>query len=215
MNVKYLGGIGYILILLGVFASFAQFGGLISVVGAILAGIAWINLGRASDDKIMTINGILMILLPILAVVIVFTMLMSVIGFAGMGTGMGMGIKPDVTMGFAAGLLMLILGLLGILFVVFHVLSHLRAGETFGVSFFKYSAYCQIASFVLSIVSFALLFGTLMSQMHMLVMMQNPNPAYLLTVFGLPIAVLLIAGLVGLIAYVFTIIAFFSLDEYY
>jgi len=213
MNVKYLGGIGYILILLGVFASFAHFGGLISVVGAILAGIAWINLGKASDDKIMTINGILMILLPILAVVIVFTMLISTIGIVGMG--MKYGIRPDVHMGFAAGLLMLILGLLGILLVVFHVLSHLRAGETFGVSFFKYSAYCQIASFVLSIVSFALLFGTLMTHMHMLTMMQSPNPAYLLTVFGLPIAVLLIAGLVGLIAYVFTILAFFSLDESY
>ncbi len=205
-TVKYLGGIGYILLLIGPLLSLgASAAGGLSLIGLILAAIAWIFMGRNLDDKVMLANGIMMIAEPIITIALTFGILMSIPSMAPK--------NPAVVI----QTLMLVIAvalIIGIICWALHVLSHLRAGNALDISMFKYSAYCQILSFVLVVLAFIWMFGNIAAIVPLLqTQAMRPNPALLLKIFGPAIGLIALGILLGVISNILSAIAFFSIEE--
>ncbi len=210
-TVKYLGGIGYILLLVGPLLSFgASAAGGLAIVGVILAAVAWILMGKSLGDKVMLANGIMMILGPIITFVAMFGILMSMLPTA----NPPMAPKNPVV---AIRTLMLVIAIaliVGIVCWVLQVLSHLRAGNALGISMFRYSAYCQILSFILIVLAFIWMFGNITAIVPLLqTQAVQPNPELLLKIFGPAFGLIALGGLLSIASNILSAIAFFSIEE--
>ncbi|GEM_PF-3786067 len=213
---KYLSGIGYILVLIGAMASITKFGGIITLAGIVLAEIAWILLGRKLYGKVMIRNGILMIVSPFLIAGIIIAVLISMSPHISEVSRYGrVDIMPEQIIHLVSIIALITLAVIAIGFVswILHVMSHLRAGNKLAIGTFKYSAYCQIASFLISVASLAWLFSNIMKVAPLLQKMTKPNIFVLSNLLGPAFITLMIAGVISVVAYVLSIVAFFSIEE--
>ena len=215
-TVKYLGGIGYILLLVGTLLSFgSSAAGVLAVVGVILAAVAWILLGKNLGDKVMLANGIMMIVGPIITFVAMFGILMSMIltpMFPTTNSPMAPK-NPAVVIQTLMSVIAIAL-IVGIVCWVLQVLSHLRAGNALGISMFKYSAYCQIISFILIVLAFIWMFGNIAAIVPLLqTQAMQPNPELLLKIFGPAFGLIAIGGLLSIVSNILSAVAFFSIEE--
>jgi len=213
--VKYLGGIGYLLVIIAPFfavrPSIALVFDALAFVGILLVAIAWIMLGRELGDNVMLANGIMMILAPIVSVGLLFGVIFTMLP----KTNYQPPTLPPNPMAFLKTLMIVVAIILVIGFVswLLHVLSLLRAGNKLGKSPFRYAAYCQIASFVIGIIGLALMINGVLSVAPLLqTQLIHPSPMMLYRIFGTSFVVLMIGGFVGFVSYVLACVGFFSIE---
>lgn len=210
---KYLGGIGYLLMVVTPLLAFGmQQLSPLGTLGILLAAVAWIILGRELDDKVMLANGIVMIATPLTLVVLLFGLIASMLP----KTNYQPPTLPPNAMAFVK-ILMVAMAVILILFVVgwiLHLLSLFRAGSKLRISLFTYSAYCQIVFFILAFLGGALMVNGVLSIAPLLqTQMMKPNPMLLYRIFGPAFVVFAIGGVVGMIANVLTAVGFLSLED--
>ena len=210
---KYLGGIGYLLMVVTPLLAFGmQQLSLLGTLGVLLVAIAWILLGRELDDRVMLANGILMIISPLISLIILFGVIASMLP----KTNYQPPTLPPNAMAFVKILMVAVAVILVLFFVewILHLLSLFRAGSKLRINLFTYSAYCQIASFISAVLGVALMINSILSIAPLLqTQMMKPNPMLLYRIFGPAFVVFAIGGVVGIIANVLAAIGFFSLEE--
>ncbi len=212
-TVKYLGGIGYILLLVGPLLSIGSsaVGGL-SLIGVILAAIAWIFMGKSLNDKVMLANGIMMIVGPILTAIAMFGILIPYLLPATNQPPVAPKNPAIVIQALMSAIAVILI--VGIVCWVLQVLAHLRAGNTLGISTFKYSAYCQIFSFVLIILALIWMFGNIAAIVPLLqTQATRPNPEQIFKIFGPTFGLIAFGGLLGIVSNILSAIAFLSIEE--
>ncbi len=201
-TIKYLGGIGYALILIGPLLSISRaFVGGVSVIGVILAAVAWIMLGNRLKDWVMTANGVMMIVGPVLMFAVTFGLLSAQLH--------GETMSPAAFLKVFSSIIFAALTV-GVICWVLQVLAHLRAGNTLGIAAFKYSAYCQIASFVISIASLAVILKTATTT---LIQTTKLNPSLFIKAFGPGIALFGLGVVLMIAANALSAVAFFSIED--
>ncbi len=210
-TVKYLGGVGYILMLVGpILSAGSDIGGGLSIIGAILAAVAWIFLGRNLNDKIMMANGVMMIVGPIIVVVAMFGVIISMIP---MTNQPAMPKNPALIIQALLSVVAVVI-IIAVICWVLQVLSLLRAGNALGISTFRYSAYCQIIGFILVILAVIWLFGNLAAVVPLLqTQVTKPSPELLFRIFGPMFGLIALGGLLGIISNILSAVAFFSIEE--
>jgi len=188
---KWLGGIGYILMLI----PFAN------IVGFLLVGIAWIMAGSDTRQGIFKATGILMFITMILTVVIIASWLPMI---GSLITGLPLGEYPSVPQpGLfqeflrTIGLFLTVVGITAVLAIVEWVLelvSHFRAATVYNVKWFRRAGWMRIVTIIVAIIVIALfILLSLSIQLYMV---------------GLIIPVIL-----GLLSLIFSAISFFSIPE--
>lgn len=202
---KWLGGIGYIL-------SFVPYVGFAALI---LVAIAWIMMGSETRQTIFKAAGILMILSAVafifLLVPLPFLIPLSLASFT----------PPSDSLAGAPQLFGELIGALGALIVaiiavaaigvasfVVELVSHFRASQIFGVSWFKYAGWMRIAALASAAAIIPLLLALIPG-----LALDSPSPAEML---GAIITVLwpaAIAVILGILAIIFSAIAFFSIPE--
>lgn len=198
---KWLGGIGYILMLI----PYANF------IGAILAAIAWIMMGSETRQGIFKATGILLILSMIVSGALALLIPMSIPGILG-----GAAALPRLLTGLFAfiGLLIAIIAVIAIIALIVFILelvSHFRAAGIFYIKWFKWAAWMRIIAIITAVIAvtavFAMAPGLLSASMH---------GALGQGIFEMLMTVLwplLIAVIFGVLASIFSAIAFFSIPS--
>ena len=199
-NISYLGGVSYIIVLIGAFTSFFDCG-ITCFIGFAIAGITWFSLGKSVGDTIFKVNGIFIVLMSVVGVINGITLLTTAFSE-----------RNDIVTGFAMILSMTVLSVLGLIAFFFHLFSHLRVGKRFGVNTFKLSAICQVVSVVLIVLAVGLFFVTALLNVTSLEL-HDTNPVHLIKIFGVPFMILLFAWLVSVVSYILSAVSFFSMDE--
>ncbi|MCL7384539.1 MAG: hypothetical protein LZ174_09660, partial [Thaumarchaeota archaeon] len=138
---RWLGGIGYILLLIP----------FISIVGLILAGIAWIMAGRDKKQGVFKATGILSITVTILTIILMASWLPMI---GSLLTSMFSGRYPPIPSPrlfqeslWTIGLLLtvaVILTVVGIAGGVLELISHFRAAKIYGVKWFRRAGWMRI-----------------------------------------------------------------------
>ena len=188
---KWLGGIGYILMLI----PFAN------IVGFLLVGIAWVMAGSDTRQGIFKATGILMFITMILTAVIIASWLPMI---GSLITGLPLGEYPSVPQpGLfqeflrTIGLFLTVVGITAVLAIVEWVLelvSHFRAATVYNVKWFRRAGWMRIVTIIVAIIVIALfILLSLSIQLYMV---------------GLIIPVIL-----GLLSLIFSAISFFSIPE--
>ncbi len=210
-TIKYLGGIGYILLLVGpILSAGSNVAGGLSLIGVILAAVAWILLGRNLNDRVMMANGIMMIVGPITIAVAMFGVLMAAVPTTNQ-PAMPKDSAPIIQALLSVAAMVVIIA---IVCWILQVLSHFRAGGKLGISPFKYSAYCQIIVFVLVILAIIWLFGNISAIIPQLqAQATKPDPKLFFKIFGPVFGLIALGGLLGIISNVLSAVAFFSIKE--
>ena len=207
---KWLGGIGYILTLIP-YANLAAL---------ILTAIAWIMMGRDTKQTLFTVTGILMIItfaMNIAALGAIFTaipgiipgvmrqpteipppeFLKEILGFAGI----------FVAIGVAAAAV-------GLASLIAEIASHFRASGIFQNTWFKVGGWLRIATIIVAVIAIPIMILMAMripgGLKGVLPSMMAKNVFMLFTSILWPI---LIAVILGLLATVFSIVAFFTIPE--
>ncbi len=199
---KWLGGIGYILMLI----PYANF------IGAILAAIAWIMMGSDTRQGIFKATGILLILSMIVSGALALLVPMSMPGILG-----GAAAPPPraLTGLFAfAGLIIAVVAVIAIIALITFILelvSHFRAAGIFYIKWFKWGAWMRIIAVIIAVIAtiavFAIAPGLLSAPAY-----GAPGP----NIFGMLMTALwplLIAVIFGILASIFSAIAFFSIPS--
>jgi len=207
---KWLGGIGYILMLIPY----------VNFIALILIAIAWIMMGRDTKQTLFTVTGILMIIafaLSIAAVGAIFTAIPGLIpGAARPPTEvppteylkrMFAFVGPLVAIGLA-------MAVIGLASLIAEIASHFRASGIFQNTWFKVGGWLRIATIIMIVIAIPIMIFTAMSipgaLKGVLPSMMAKNVFMLFTSILWPI---LIAVILGLLATVFSIVAFFTIPE--
>jgi len=207
---KWLGGIGYILMLIPY----------VNFIALILIAIAWIMMGRDTEQRLFTVTGILMIIafaMSIAAVGVIFTAIPGLLpGAARPPTGVPPTEYLKKAFAFvgplvAIGLAMVIIGLASL---IAEIASHFRASGIFQNTWFKVGGWLRIATIIMVVIAIPIMILTAMSipgaLKGVLPSMAAGNVFALLVKMLWP---LLIVGILGLLATIFSIIAFFTIPE--
>ena len=207
---KWLGGIGYIIMLIPY----------VNFIALILVAIAWIMMGRDLKQTLFTVTGILMIITFVMSIVSAGVIFMTIPGFIP-GT-MQPSLKTPPTeflknifaftgILVAIGLAMAVIGLAGL---IAEIASHFRASKIFQNTWFKVGGWLRIASVIMAVIAIPIIILTAMSTPEafrgVLPSMMAGNIFALLMRMLWP---LLIAIILGLLATIFSIIAFFTIPE--
>lgn len=205
---KWLGGIGYILLLI----PFAN------IVGFILVGIAWIMAGSDTRQGIFKATGIVMFITMITSIALValwFPMMGNLI------TGMPLDEYPSIPpprlleefLG-NIGLFLMVMGVVAVLAIVeliLELVSHFRAAVLYNVKWFRRAGLMRIVTIIVAIIIIALFIISVTS------MGFSPRffatPSEILNLMGLYILGLIIPGILGLLSLIFSAVAFFSISE--
>ena len=209
---KWLGGIGYILTLIPYANLAAQ----------ILTAIAWIMMGRDTKQTLFTVTGILMIItfaMNIAALGAIFTAIPEIIPGV---TRHPTEIPPPeflkkplafakifVPIGVAAAAV-------GLASLIAEIASHFRASRIFQNTWFKVGGWLRIATIIVAVIAIPIIIFMAMSRAETLkgvppnMMTKNIFMFMLFTGILWPI---LIALILGLLATVFSIVAFFTIPE--
>jgi len=199
---KWIGGIGYVL----TFVPYVNF------VASILVAIAWIMMGKDTEEKTFTITGALMLASFVLGIILVGILFASLPGLAALSS-----LKPGIGFFQALGPFLiaflvtaLIAAAVGLATFVFEVVSHFKAAKIFDNTWFKLAGWFRIALIVVAIISIPLIIfniAGLAALSHL-----APGPSILgalLSIFW-PLIIVLI---IGLLSTVFSIVGFFTIPE--
>ncbi len=204
---KILGGIGYILNLIP----------LVNFVAPILIGIAWIQMGGKTRITLFKATGAFYISTFILAVAVVaflFGSLFDVFSMVSAGMG-GQPLDPqllEIMLGRLLGnfLAILILGIvvavIGFISFVLELAAHFRAGSVFNVRWFKAAAWLRIVLIIIGI----LIVGVLVVAATSSPLTPPTDLFTFTTIFPLLLVVVIIPGI---LAQIFSAIAFFTIPE--
>jgi len=207
---KWLGGIGYILMLIPY----------VNFIALILVAIAWIMMGRDLKQTLFTVTGVLMIITFVMSIASAGVIFMTIPRFIP-GT-MQPSLKTPPTeflkniLAFtgvfvAIGLATAIIGLAEL---IAEIASHFRASKILQNTWFKVGGWLRIATIIVAVIAIPIMIFTVMSAPEMfrglLPGMMAGNIFILLMRILWPI---LIAAILGLLATVFSIIAFFTIPE--
>lgn len=203
---KWVGGIGYLLS----FIPYANY------VSSIVVAVAWILMGRDTREKIFTATGILMMITFILGIgilVSIFLMMPLLI------SGLMMGETPfgfdGLSQLIALGILALILIVLAIVVVILEIVSHFRAGNMFGNTWFKVGGWLRIITIISAVISIPLIIINIISNITALITTVPgfaPGPEVLMSLLSL-LWPLIIVGILLLLSIIFSIVAFFTIPE--
>jgi len=207
---KWLGGIGYILMLIP-YANLAAL---------ILTAIAWIMMGRDTKQTLFTVTGILMIItfaMSIAAVGTIFTAIPGIIpGVMRQPTEIPPPEFLKETLAFAG--IFVAIGVaaaaVGLASLIAEIASHFRASGIFQNTWFKVGGWLRIATIIMIVIAIPIIIFTAMripgALKGVLPSMMAKNVFMLFTSILWPI---LIAMILGLLATIFSIVAFFTIPE--
>jgi len=207
---KWLGGIGYILTLIPYANLAAQ----------ILTAIAWIMMGRDTKQTLFTVTGILMIItfaMNIAALGAIFTAIPGIIpGVMRQPTEIPPPEFLKETLAFAG--IFVAIGVaaaaVGLASLIAEIASHFRASGIFQNTWFKVGGWLRIVTIIMVVIAIPIIIFTAMSipgtLKGVLPSMAARNIFALLVKMLWP---LLIAWILGLLATIFSIIAFFTIPE--
>ena len=207
---KWLGGIGYILMLIP-YANLAAL---------ILTAIAWIMMGRDTKQTLFTVTGILMIItfaMSIAAVGTIFTAIPGIIpGVMRQPTEIPPPEFLKETLAFAG--IFVAIGVaaaaVGLASLIAEIASHFRASGIFQSTWFKVGGWLRIATIIMIVIAIAIIIFTAMSipgaLKGTLPSMMAKNVFMLFTSILWPMLIVLI---LGLLATIFSIVAFFTIPE--
>ena len=201
---KIVGGIGYILNLI----PFVNF------IAPILIGIAWIQMGGKARITLFRATGAFYLTSFILAIAVVAifsSILLDIVGIIPAAVA-GQGVDPSLAGGFLSRLfgmaftgliLMIVLAIIGFITFILELAAHFRAGSAFGVGWFKAAAWLRIVLIIIVIISVGVLFLSLTST-------PLTDPTVILSGFTLVLLAIIIPGI---LAQIFSAIAFFTIPE--
>ena len=204
---KWLGGIGYILLMIP----------FVNLVGYILVGIAWIMAGTDVKQGLFKATGIIMIITMVLSGVMIalffptITYLMSGLPFGEPSSF----VPPRMFEEFFGAIgLFLILGavmaVLGLIEWILELVSHFRAASVYNVKWFRRAGWMRIITVIIAIIVIAALIFLAFSTSFFTSFFTEPSGIFNLYTYMLA---LIIPGLLGLISIIFSAISFFSIPE--
>jgi len=207
---KWLGGIGYILMLIPY----------VNFIALILIAIAWIMMGRDTKQTLFTVTGILMIIMFAMSIAVVGVLFTMIPGFMP-GTMRPPAEVPPMEflkkifaftgIFVAIGLTLAIIGLAEL---IAEIASHFRASKIFQNTWFKVGGWLRIATIIMAVIAIPIMILTVMSAPEMF---RGILPSMMVgNIFALIMRILwpmLIAAILGLLATIFSIIAFFTIPE--
>ena len=207
---KWLGGIGYILMLIPY----------VNFIALILIGIAWIMMGRDTKQTLFTVTGILMIIAFALSIATVGIMFTAIPGLIPGAARPPTGVPPTEYLKrvfafvgplVAIGLAMAVIGLASL---IAEIASHFRASKIFQSTWFKVGGWLRIATIIMVVIAIPIIIFTAMSVpgalKGTLPSMMAKNVFMLFTSILWP---MLIVVILGLLATIFSIVAFFTIPE--
>ena len=207
---KWLGGIGYILTLIPY----------VNFIALILIGIAWIMMGRDTKQTLFTVTGILMIIAFALSIATVGIMFTAIPGLIPGAARPPTGVPPTEYLKrvfafvgplVAIGLAMAVIGLASL---IAEIASHFRASKIFQSTWFKVGGWLRIATIIMVVIAIPIIIFTAMSipgaLKGTLPSMMAKNVFMLFTSILWP---MLIVVILGLLATIFSIVAFFTIPE--
>ena len=207
---KWLGGIGYILMLIPY----------VNFIALILIGIAWIMMGRDTKQTLFTVTGILMIIAFALSIATVGIMFTAIPGLIPGAARPPTGVPPTEYLKrvfafvgplVAIGLAMAVIGLASL---IAEIASHFRASKIFQSTWFKVGGWLRIATIIMVVIAIPIIIFTAMSipgaLKGTLPSMMAKNVFMLFTSILWP---MLIVVILGLLATIFSIVAFFTIPE--
>ena len=202
---RWLGGIGYILLLIP----------FISIVGLILAGIAWIMAGRDKKQGIFKATGILSITVTILTIILMASWLPMI---GSLLTSMFSGRYPPIPSPrlfqeslWTIRLLLtvaVILTVVGIAGGVLELISHFRAAKIYDVKWFRRAGWMRI----ITIIALVVVIGSVIPSIAFFptILLQPSGILNLIGFYTLGLAISMILTIVSLI---FSAISFFTIPE--
>ena len=199
---KWLGGIGYILALIPY----------INFVGMILVAIAWIMMGSDTRQGIFKATGIFMIISMVVSVAMIFTFPIMAPGMLGGMRGAPLTALADL-LKFAGAIIAVASVILIISLVTFilELVSHFRAANVLYVKWFRYAGWMRIVSIIVAVIA-AVAVAVMMPGL-----LRGITPgafgANVLSMLMTALWPLWIAAIFGLLAIIFSIIAFFSIPS--
>ena len=207
---KWLGGIGYILMLIPY----------VNFIALILVAIAWIMMGRDTKQTLFTTTGILMVIMFAMSIAVAGVFFAMIPGFMPGVMQPPAEIPPMESLRkiFAFTGILMAIGLatviIGLAELIAEIASHFRASKIFQNTWFKVGGWLRIATIIVAVIAIPIMIFTVMSAPEMfkglLPGMMAGNIFILLMRILWPI---LIAAILGLLATVFSIIAFFTIPE--
>ena len=194
---RWLGGIGYILGLIPY----------IGLISPILVAVAWILMGRDTGERVFTILGILMIMTCSLAIAVAAWLIFLLIWPpAPWGMDGAHGIPAQLL-----GIVIVILLLAGLATASFilDIMAHFRAGRIFNSRWFRAAGWARIILAAALIAAITFMALTITGPPPVTPLLEAPYAAFapLLALFW-PLAIALI---IGLLATIFSIVAFFTI----
>jgi len=197
---RWLGGIGYILELVPY----------IGLISPILVAAAWILMGRDTGERVFTILGILIIMTCSLAIAFAAWLALPLIWpLAPWGMGGAHGI-PAQLLGIIVVVVILLLAGLATASFILDIIAHFRAGRIFNSRWFRAAGWARIILALTAVIAF-MAFVTISAAPGPppVTPLLEPYAAFapLLALFW-PLA---IALMIGLIAIIFSIVAFFTI----
>ena len=207
---KWLGGIGYILTLIPY----------VNFIALILTAIAWIMMGRDTKQTLFTVTGILMIIafaMSIAAVGTIFTAIPGIIpGVMRQPTEIPPPEFLKETLAFAG--IFVAIGVaaaaVGLASLIAEIASHFRASGIFQNTWFKVGGWLRIATVIMVVIAIPVMILTAMSVPGGLKgVLPSMAAGNIFALFVKMLWPLLIAGILGLLATIFSIVAFFTIPE--
>lgn len=210
---KWLGGIGYILLMIP----------FINLVGYILIGIAWIMAGADVKQGLFKAAGVVLIIIMVLSGAIIglwlpiIYYLMSGLKFEGPSSIIPQKMFQElfglfITHSFGPlGLFLTLMGVIGVVGLVGWVLelvSHFRAASVYNVKWFKRAGWMRIITVIVAVIVIASLMFFAFSTAFL-----TEIPSRIFNLMSIYLSTLVILGILGLISIVFSAISFFSIPE--
>ena len=198
---RWLGGIGYILELVPY----------IGLISPILVAVAWILMGRDTRERIFAILGILVIVTCSHAIAFAARLIFLLIRPpAPWGMGGAHGIPAQLLGITVVVVILLLMGLAAASFIL-DIMAHFRAGRIFNSRWFRAAGWARIILALTAVIAF----------MAFVTISAAPGPPPVTPLLEAPYAVfapllglfwpLAIALMIGLIAIILSIVAFFTI----
>ena len=207
---KWLGGIGYILTLIPY----------VNFIALILIAIAWIMMGKDTEQRLFTVTGILMIIAFAMSIAVVGVIFAAIPGLLPGAARPPTGIPPTEYLRkvfafvgplIAIGLAMAVIGLASL---IAEIASHFRASGIFQNTWFKVGGWLRIAAIIMVVIAIPVMILTAMSIPGALKeVLPSMAAGNVFALFVKMLWPLLVAGILGLLAMIFSIIAFFTIPE--
>ncbi len=205
---KWLGGIGYILLMIP----------FVNLVGYILVGIAWIMAGADVKQGLFKATGIIMIITMVLGGVMI-ALWFPTISYLMSGLSFGEPpsfVPPKMLEEFLGAIgLFLVLGavmaVLGLVEWILELVSHFRAASVYNVKWFRRAGWMRIITIIIAIIVIAALIFLVFSTTFLTSFFTEPSGIF--NIMSIYLLVLIVPGLLGLISIIFSAISFFSIPE--